>query len=236
MAVPPREDGGADDRREARHRRIGWCRLSANHPRTEHLSGPVGHPDEAVNPLARHYSRFRVAERLLLTGHSHQAWPDVAFEAQQQAWLDAAELVDDKWERAEARAADVRDGFARLLGDTRRQHRARPEHARTGDTLAVRAAAPGAPPPRHDRRRIPQHQTPGRSAGRRACPRHRAHPGTAVRRACVAPRCRRRRSDRLRDGVFGAVRNSGDRTGARSSSPPHAARTAPHCSSMPTTI
>ncbi len=71
-----------------------------------------------MNPFARHYSRFRVAERLLLTGHSHQAWPDVAFAAQQQAWLDAAELVDDKWERAEARAAQVRDGFARLLGDT----------------------------------------------------------------------------------------------------------------------
>ena len=72
-----------------------------------------------MNPLARHYSRFRVAERLLLTGHSHQAWPDRAFDAQQQAWLDAAELVDDKWERVEARASDVREGFARLLGDTR---------------------------------------------------------------------------------------------------------------------
>jgi len=71
-----------------------------------------------VNPLARHYSRFRVAERLLLTGHSHQAWPDRAFDAQQQAWLDAAELVDDKWERVGARASDVRNGFARLLGDT----------------------------------------------------------------------------------------------------------------------
>jgi kynureninase len=71
-----------------------------------------------VNPLARHYSRFRVAERLLLTGHSHQAWPDRGFAAQQQAWLDAAELVDDKWQRAEARASDVREGFARLLGDT----------------------------------------------------------------------------------------------------------------------
>jgi kynureninase len=77
----------------------------------------VGDPDEAVNPLARHYSRFRVAERHLLTGHSHQAWPDIAFAAQQQAWLDAAELVDDKWERAEARADDVRAGFAALLGD-----------------------------------------------------------------------------------------------------------------------
>ena len=70
-----------------------------------------------MNPLARHYSRFRVAERILLTGHSHQAWPDEAFDAQQRAWLDAAEYVDDKWARAEERAAEVRAGFARLLGD-----------------------------------------------------------------------------------------------------------------------
>lgn len=71
-----------------------------------------------MNPLARHYSRFRVAERILLTGHSHQAWPDVAFEAQQRAWLDAAEFVDDKWQIAKERATEVRNGFARLLGDT----------------------------------------------------------------------------------------------------------------------
>jgi kynureninase len=70
-----------------------------------------------MNRLASHYSRFRVSERLLLTGHSHQAWPDVAFDAQQRAWLDAAELVDDKWERAAEQAAIVRSGFARLLGD-----------------------------------------------------------------------------------------------------------------------
>ena len=54
---------------------------------------------------------------MLLTGHSHQAWPDVGFAAQQQAWLDAAELVDDKWDRAFARADRVRAGFARLLDD-----------------------------------------------------------------------------------------------------------------------
>jgi kynureninase len=71
-----------------------------------------------MNPLAHHYSRFRVAERLLLTGHSHQAWPDVGFEAQQQAWLDAAEFLDEKWQRAAAQAARVREGFARLVGDT----------------------------------------------------------------------------------------------------------------------
>ena len=70
-----------------------------------------------MNPLAQHYSRFRVSERILLTGHSHQAWPDEAFEAQQHAWLDAAEYVDDKWARAEERASAVREGFARLLGD-----------------------------------------------------------------------------------------------------------------------
>ncbi len=70
------------------------------------------------NALALHYRRFRVADRLLLTGHSHQAWPDVGFEAQQRAWLDAAEYADDKWERAFAMADRVRRGFAGLLDDS----------------------------------------------------------------------------------------------------------------------
>jgi selenocysteine lyase/cysteine desulfurase len=67
--------------------------------------------------LARHYSRFRVGERVLLTGHSHQAWPDAGFAGQELAWLDAAELVDDKWDRAFAQADAVRAGFAGLLHD-----------------------------------------------------------------------------------------------------------------------
>jgi kynureninase len=71
----------------------------------------------SVNPLARHYARFRVAERLLLTGHSHQAWPDAGFAGQAEAWTDAAEEVDGKWERAEAKAERVRRGYARLLGE-----------------------------------------------------------------------------------------------------------------------
>ncbi|MDN3640782.1 aminotransferase class V-fold PLP-dependent enzyme [Simiduia curdlanivorans] len=69
------------------------------------------------NPLAKHYSQFRVGERLLLTGHSHQAWPDCSFRGQQQAWLDAAEHVDDKWAKAGHQADLVKEGFARLLGD-----------------------------------------------------------------------------------------------------------------------
>jgi kynureninase len=68
------------------------------------------------NALAEHYARFRVGERVLLTGHSHQAWPDVARDAQIDAWDDAAEDVDEKWTRAFERAARVREGFARLLG------------------------------------------------------------------------------------------------------------------------
>lgn len=69
------------------------------------------------NALAPRYSRFRVSDRLLLTGHSHQAWPDRGFDGQQQAWLDAAAFVDDKWERAFEKADRVRRGYRRLLGD-----------------------------------------------------------------------------------------------------------------------
>jgi kynureninase len=72
-----------------------------------------------VNPaeLATHYSRFGVAERLLLTGHSHQAWPDVALEGQIAAFEDAAEHADAKWERALAQADAVRAGLRMWLGD-----------------------------------------------------------------------------------------------------------------------
>lgn len=53
----------------------------------------------------------------MLSGHSHQAWPDCGFEGQQRAWEDAALLVDDKWQRAFAEADRVRDGYRRLLDD-----------------------------------------------------------------------------------------------------------------------
>jgi kynureninase len=69
------------------------------------------------NALAPDYSAFRVADRLLLTGHSHQAWPDVAREGQLEAFEDAALCVDEKWGRAFARAEAVRDGFRGLLGE-----------------------------------------------------------------------------------------------------------------------
>ncbi|MEX1126357.1 MAG: aminotransferase class V-fold PLP-dependent enzyme [Acidimicrobiia bacterium] len=46
------------------------------------------------------FSRFLGAapERLHFAAHSHHPWPDVSFEAHQESWLDAARLMDDKWE------------------------------------------------------------------------------------------------------------------------------------------
>lgn len=56
--------------------------------------------DKLAQKLAPHYSRFDVSNRLLFSGHSHQAWPDVAREGQLEAWDAAAKLVDDKWSAA----------------------------------------------------------------------------------------------------------------------------------------
>ncbi len=69
------------------------------------------------NALAPHYGRFDVANRLLLTGHSHQAWPDVALHGQIEAFTDAAVAVDRKWDAAFAKADRVREGFHALLDD-----------------------------------------------------------------------------------------------------------------------
>jgi selenocysteine lyase/cysteine desulfurase len=50
--------------------------------------------------LKPHFSRFLGAEpdRLHFAAHSHHPWPDVSLEAHEKAWLDAASMMDDKWE------------------------------------------------------------------------------------------------------------------------------------------
>ena len=74
---------------------------------------------DALSPeeLAPQYGAFRVSERILLTGHSHQAWPDVAQAGVEWAWKDAADFVDDKWDRAFEVADRVRASWRGLLGD-----------------------------------------------------------------------------------------------------------------------
>lgn len=70
--------------------------------------------EETLNTqnLRAHYSRFLAPGRILLTGHSHQAWPNVAAQAHQEAFDDAANFVDDKWERAFAKAQRLREVIA----------------------------------------------------------------------------------------------------------------------------
>lgn len=65
--------------------------------------------DELAQKLIPHYSHFRVSERLLFTGHSHQAWPDVALEGQKEYFMDTAELVDKKWEKAAEKTEILRN-------------------------------------------------------------------------------------------------------------------------------
>ena len=50
--------------------------------------------------LRSEFIRFLEAdpERLHFAPHSHHPWPDVSYEAHRQAWVDAADLMDDKWE------------------------------------------------------------------------------------------------------------------------------------------
>ena len=62
--------------------------------------------------LRPHYGAFLRDGRILLTGHSHQAWPDVARAAQLEAFDDAAEHVDHKWGKAFEAADAVRAAVA----------------------------------------------------------------------------------------------------------------------------
>jgi selenocysteine lyase/cysteine desulfurase len=78
--------------------------------------------DALAVALHPHYSAFRVAERLLFTGHSHQAWPDIARDGLVASFDDAAELVDTKWERGFARIDELRDYLRRWYDDPTGQY------------------------------------------------------------------------------------------------------------------
>ncbi len=65
--------------------------------------------DALANKLIPHYSQFNVGNRLLFTGHSHQAWPDVAREGQTEYFDVCARDVDNKWETAFEKTEVLRD-------------------------------------------------------------------------------------------------------------------------------
>lgn len=66
--------------------------------------------------LRAHYRAFLREGRVLLTGHSHQAWPDVAREGLVRAFDDAALHVDDKWSAAFEAARSVREAVCARMG------------------------------------------------------------------------------------------------------------------------
>ena len=69
--------------------------------------------------LSAHFSRFLRAApgRCHLAAHSHHFWPDVAFDAQQTCWNDAARLADQKWQTVLGEVMPaVRRGIAGHLG------------------------------------------------------------------------------------------------------------------------
>jgi selenocysteine lyase/cysteine desulfurase len=56
-------------------------------------------PAEAIAALPG-FSRHREQSRYVIhaAAHSHHPWPDVSFDAQCDAWTDAAKLLDQKWD------------------------------------------------------------------------------------------------------------------------------------------
>ena len=57
--------------------------------------------DQLSDRLREHYSLFLdgLGKDILMTAHSHQAWPDVSREGHMQAWDDAAQYIDGKWDK-----------------------------------------------------------------------------------------------------------------------------------------
>lgn len=69
--------------------------------------------------LKEHFSRFFAAnpDRLHFAAHSHHPWPDVSYHAHLQAWQDAAELADDKWDKVFGEVVpDTQTAIASRLG------------------------------------------------------------------------------------------------------------------------
>ena len=75
----------------------------------------------SINSLAHrlqpHYSKFDVANRLLFTGHSHTAWPDVAEEGLNDYFRVSATKVDDKWGPAYERVDVLRNYLRNFYAD-----------------------------------------------------------------------------------------------------------------------
>jgi selenocysteine lyase/cysteine desulfurase len=73
--------------------------------------------DTLAKQLQPHYSHFDVANRLLFSGHSHQAWPDVARDGLAKAYDTAATKVDTKWDTAAEKTEMLRNYLRNFYDD-----------------------------------------------------------------------------------------------------------------------
>jgi selenocysteine lyase/cysteine desulfurase len=73
--------------------------------------------DQLAKQLQPHYEHFDVANRLLFTGHSHQAWPDVAREGLVETFDKAARQVDTKWDEAAEKTEVLRSYLRDFYND-----------------------------------------------------------------------------------------------------------------------
>lgn len=72
-----------------------------------------------MRSLRGHFTRtvLREGAPIHFAAHSHHPWPDVTLAAQQQAWSDAAELLDHKWDKVFAKIIPAAQAHvARVLG------------------------------------------------------------------------------------------------------------------------
>ncbi len=71
-----------------------------------------------INPesIRHHYSSFLRSGSLLMTGHSHQAWPNLSKLALIESFEDASLHIDDKWEAVFKKCGFVQSHIAHLIG------------------------------------------------------------------------------------------------------------------------
>ena len=150
------------------HPPIGAAAPAGRGGRADGLPLRAASPGAEVTGYARHFCRFlgggagpapRRRPQPPSLARRHASRPS------RQAWLDAARLVDDKWDEVfGARAARGRRPHHRPARPVRpRGDRLRPQHPRPGDAAPVVPDPADADP--HHRRRVPQLRPPGRPPG-----------------------------------------------------------------------
>ncbi len=72
---------------------------------------------QSPNKLASAYTSSSVSRRIQLTGHTHQALPDVAQAAYQEHWDCLSKYGEERWDEVFGKAYTLREGFAAMIDD-----------------------------------------------------------------------------------------------------------------------